>query len=171
MKELELREEAIIPLMYIIRAEKVILDRDLAQLYQVETRALKQAARRNKARFPSDFMFELTNEEVEEMVSQNVIPSKSYFGGALPMAFTEQGIAMLSGVLNSERAIDVNIAIMRSFVHLRRWIRINDDILQKIEQIEMKFDEQFSIVFDELKKLGTSENQPRRVIGFRKIDD
>lgn len=93
-----------------------MLDFDLAELYEVETRALKQAVRRNNRRFPSDFMFELSENEIEQMVSQNVIPSKSHFGGATPFAFTEQGVAMLSSVLRSNKAIDTNIAIMRAFV-------------------------------------------------------
>ena len=103
-----------------IRGHRIILDLHLAELYNVETRALKQAVKRNLERFPSDFMFELSPEEVNNMVSQNVIPSKQNFGGALPFAFTEQGVAMLSSVLRSPKAIEVNIAIMRAFVSLRQ---------------------------------------------------
>jgi len=102
--------ESIAPMIHWIRHEKVILDRDLAALYGVETRALKQAVRRNADRFPGDFMFELLEEEVESMVSQNVIPHRGVFGGAAPMAFTEQGVAMLSSVLRSPQAVEVNIA-------------------------------------------------------------
>jgi hypothetical protein len=105
--------ESIINKILVVRNQKVILDKDLAVLYNVETRALKQAVKRNIKRFPSDFMFIFSKKEIEKMVSQNVIPSKSYFGGAAPFAFTEQGVAMLSSVLKSERAIEVNILIMR----------------------------------------------------------
>lgn len=112
-------------------------------------------------------MFELTHEEVDLMVSQNVIPSKSWFGGALPMAFTEQGVAMLSGILTSERAIAVNIAIMRAFVQLRRWIRSNEELYQKIEQMEAHYDDQFRLVFETLQQLRQPEMPQRRPIGFK----
>lgn len=107
-------------------------DFDLAGLYEVETRALKQAVRRNSRRFPPDFMFELSEIEMEQMVSQNVIPSKSHFGGAAPFAFTEQGVIMLSSVLRSEKAIDTNVAIMRAFVALRRYAMTYDELAGKI---------------------------------------
>jgi hypothetical protein len=102
--------------IYLIRGQKVMLDFELAELYRVETRALKQAVRRNADRFPGDFMFKLNANEMGSLVSQNVIPSRGKFGGARPMAFTEQGVAMLSSVLRSPRAVQVNIAIMRTFV-------------------------------------------------------
>ena len=102
-----------------------MLDRDLAELYGVETRALKQAVNRNKSRFPSDFMFTLTDKEVDFLVSQSVIPSKKHLGGAFPFAFTEQGVASLSSVLTNEKAIEVNIQIMRAFVAMRRFIASN----------------------------------------------
>ena len=107
--------------IYEIRGYKVMLDFDLAELYNTETRVLKQAIRRNLSRFPSDFMFTLTETDVNQLVSQSVIPSKSYLGGALPFAFTEQGIAMLSSILNSDKAIEINIAIMRTFVTIRQF--------------------------------------------------
>ena len=106
--------------IYEIRGIRVMLDFDLAEMYQVETRALKQAVKRNISRFPSDFMFVLTEQEIDFMVSQFVIPSKKHLGGALPFAFTEQGVAMLSSVLRSEKAIDINITVMRAFVVLSR---------------------------------------------------
>lgn len=112
-KLIPIKEENIASHIYLIRGEKVILDYDLAMLYGVETRVLKQAVKRNVKRFPDDFMFVLTLDEVNSLVSQNAIPSKSYFGGALPMAFTEQGVTMLSIVLRSKRAVQVNIAIPR----------------------------------------------------------
>ncbi|MCF8221147.1 MAG: ORF6N domain-containing protein [Cryomorphaceae bacterium] len=104
-----------------IRGYKVMLDMDLAKIYEVETRVLKQAVRRNIDRFPSDFMFQLTEIEMQHLVSQNVIPTLNHFGGAKPFAFTEQGIAMLSSVLKSEKAIHMNISIMRAFVMMRQW--------------------------------------------------
>lgn len=136
-----------------IRKQKVILDRDLAELYGVQTRALKQAVRRNAERFPEDFMFVLTDEEIGAMVSQSVIPSKKFFGGASPMAFTEQGVSMLSSVLRSPEAVQVNIAIMRTFVELRGLMDSNLELARKIDALEDKYDEQFLVVFDAIKQL------------------
>ncbi|HFA50456.1 MAG TPA: ORF6N domain-containing protein [Bacteroidetes bacterium] len=130
----------------ILRGQKVLLDFDLASLYKVETRTLKQAVKRNLIRFPEDFMFELTEDEINEVVSQNVIPSKSHFGGAKPFAFTEQGVAMLSSVLKSEKAALVNIAIMRTFVMLRRYALNYDELAQKIAELEMKYDDVHDIL-------------------------
>src|SRR5258708_24176977 len=128
-------EERIINKIYRIRGKKVMIDRDLAELYGVETRVLNQAVRRNERRFPDDFMFQLTEEEFENLKSQNVISS---WGGTrkLPLAFTEQGVAMLSSVLNSETAIDVNIQIIRIFTRMRELLLTHKDILIKLEQIE-----------------------------------
>lgn len=142
--------ESIISRILIIRNQRVILDKDLAQLYGVETRVLKQAVKRNIKRFPSDFMFTLNNKEINNLVSQNVIPSKSYLGGAKPFVFTEQGVAMLSSVLNSERAIEINILIMRAFVKLREIISSHKKVEQKIKDIE--------------KKLGDHEDQILQII-------
>ncbi len=160
--------DSISPMIQWIRGEKVILDRDLAVLYGVETRALKQAVRRNPERFPEDFMFELVDTELDALVSQSVIPNRSHFGGAIPMAFTEQGVAMLSSVLRSPRAIEVNIAIMRTFVQLRRLMDSNRDLARRIEALEKKYDEQFSVVFEAIKKLVArdADPPPRRRIGF-----
>ena len=133
--------ESLINKILVIRSQKVILDRELAILYNVETRALKQAVRRNLKRFPSDFMFILKKREIDVMVSQNVIPSKSYFGGASPMAFTEQGVAMLSSILKSERAIEVNILIMRAFVKLREIISTHKKVEDKLRKLEIKLKE------------------------------
>jgi len=144
-----------------------MLDIDLARLYEIETRILKQSVRRNIKRFPKDFMFELTEKEIAWVVSQNMIPSKSYFGGARPFAFTEQGVAMLSSVLNSERAIQVNIAIMRTFVHMRKILQTHKDLAAKIEKLEQKYDEKFKIVFAVLKQLIKEENKPRPRIGYK----
>src|SRR5690606_23219713 len=112
------------------------------------TRTLNQAVRRNLNRFPSDFMFELTKDEANELVSQNVIPSLGKLGGATPMAFWEQGVSMLSSVLRSDRAVQVNIAIMRAFVRLRELLSTNADLVRKLEDMEKKYDGQFRVVFD-----------------------
>ena len=142
-----------------------MLDRDLAELYGVETKVLKQAVRRNKKRFPADFMFVLSNQEVRNLRSQLVTSS---WGGSryLPMAFTEQGVAMLSTVLNSERAIQVNIQIMRAFTKLRTMLLTNEDLKRKIEAMEAKYDKQFRVVFEAIKQLLTEDDQPKRKIGF-----
>lgn len=162
-----LKESNIANYIYFIRGEKVMLDIDLGRLYEIETRILKQSVRRNIKRFPKDFMFELTEKEIDWVVSQNVIPSKSYFGGAKPFAFTEQGVAMLSSVLNSERAIQVNVIIIRTFVHMRKILQTHKDLAEKIEKLEQKYDEKFKIVFAALKQLIKEENKPRPRIGFK----
>jgi len=118
-------EESIQNKIYTIRGMQVMLDRDLAQLYQVETRALKQAVKRNMGRFPEDFMFELTDNEIDAMVSQSVIPSKQHLGGARPFVFTEEGVSMLSSVLKSKIAIEVNISIFRAFAKMRKFLLSN----------------------------------------------
>ena len=133
-----IKSENIISQIYYIRGVKVMLDFHLAALYDVETRVLKQQVKRNIDRFPEDFMFELTESEIENLVSQNVIPSKSKFGGAKPFAFTEQGVAMLSGVLRSEKAIKMNIAIMRAFVRMRELIGQNKELKKKLDKMENK---------------------------------
>jgi len=162
-----LKEANLASLIYFIRGEKVMLDTDLAKLYNVETRVLKQAVRRNLDRFPKDFMFALTGEEIDHMVSQGVIPSKQIFGGAKPFAFTEQGIAMLSSVLNSRIAIQVNIAILRTFVKLRQLLTEHKDLAEKIERMEQKYDEQFRIIFTAIQQMLQEESKPRLKIGFK----
>lgn len=162
-----LKESNLASLIYLIRGEKVMLDTDLAKLYDLETRVLKQAVRRNLDRFPKDFMFELTGEEIDHMVSQGVIPSKQIFGGAKPFAFTEQGITMLSSVLNSRIAIQVNIAILRTFVKLRQLLIGHKDLAEKIERMEQKYDEQFRIIFSALQQMLQEESKPRPKIGFK----
>jgi len=162
----KLNKNFILNRILLIKDEKVILDADLAMLYGVETRVLKQAVRRNAERFPEDFMFELTEDEIGTLVSQNVIPSKQVFGGAIPFAFTEQGVAMLSGVLKSKQAIAVNIAIMRLFIQLRRMIKSHEQLEEKIKALEKKYDKSFSVVFEALRQLIHQENKPRKPIGF-----
>jgi hypothetical protein len=152
--------------IYLIRGEKVMLDFELAELYRVETRALKQAVRRNADRFPGDFMFKLNANEMGSLVSQNVIPSRGKFGGARPMAFTEQGVAILSSVLRSPRAVQVNIAIMRTFVRLRQMLLSNTELARKLNALEKKYDAQFKIVFDAIRELMTPPEKPKRRIGF-----
>ena len=153
--------------IFYIRGRKVMFDFDLAQLYGVETRALKQQVRRNLERFPDDFIFVLTKEETNSMVSQFVIPSKSYLGGAQPMAFTEQGVAMLSSVLKSRRAVLLNISIMRAFVQLRQLLDLNRDISKRIDDLEKKYDEKFSMVFEAIKLLIRQEKEPMRAVGYK----
>ncbi len=150
-----------------IRGEKVILDRDLAELYKVKPIALRQQVKRNLKRFPQDFMFQLTQEEADFLVSQNVIPSRRSLGGALPYAFTEQGVAMLSSVLRSPVALAVNIGIMRAFVRLRQMLASHTDLARKLEALEKKYDAQFKVVFDAIKQLMAAPPEPKRGrIGF-----
>ena len=150
-----------------LRGEKVLLDRDLAELYGVETKVLKQAVRRNIKRFPSDFMFELSKEEFEDWRSQFVTSNSDKMGLRYkPMAFTEQCVAMLSSVLNSNRAIEVNIAIIRAFVRLRQMLASNKDLARKLEDMEKKYDEQFKVVFDAIRALMAPPEKPRKKIGF-----
>jgi hypothetical protein len=153
----------------LIRRQKVMLSTHLAELYAVETRALNQAVKRNINRFPKDFMFQLNNSEADQLVSQNVIPHKKYFGGSLPYAFTEQGVAMLSSVLNSERAIHVNIAIMRAFVKLREILSINKELAHKLVLLERKIekhDEEIKLIFDAIRQLMSPPEPKRKRIGF-----
>jgi hypothetical protein len=151
--------ETLVPLgvierrILLIRGQKVMLSTHLAELYEVETRVLNQAVKRNISRFPEDFMFQLNTSEAEQLVSQNVIPHKKYFGGSLPYAFTEHGILMLSSVLNSERAIKVNIEIMRAFVRLRQILASHADLARKLQALEKKYDTQFRVVFDAIREV------------------
>ena len=150
-----------------LRDEKVLLDADLALLYGVETKVLKQAVRRNIDRFPPDFMFELSIEEWSALRSQFVTLEKGRgkYSKYPPFAFTEQGVAMLSGILNSPRAIETNIAIMRTFVALRKLMESNQDLATKIRQLERKYDQRFKLVFDTIQQLIKQEKEARP-IGF-----
>lgn len=147
-----------------------MLDRDLAYLYGVKARALRQQVKRNKECFPVDFMFKLTEEEVNSMVSQNVTPSRKYLGGYLPYAFTEQGVAMLSGILHSKRAVQVNIAIMRAFVKLRQILSTHKEFADKLNELERKVekhDVDIGVVFKAIRQLMEPPPEPpRRKIGF-----
>jgi len=166
MNKLIIDEQNIQKKIFTLRGHQVMLDRDLAELYQVETRALKQAVKRNIERFPEDFMFELTEDEINLMVSQNVIPSKKYLGGAKPYAFTEQGVSMLSSVLKSKVAINVNIAIFRAFAKMRKFLLANAVIFQKFNHIEQKLlqhDENFEKVF---KAIESKDIKPKQGIFY-----
>jgi len=182
------KKQSVIPLerienqIYLLRGQKVMLSPDLAELYRVEPRALIQAVRRNSERFPEDFMFQLTWDEVSTLKLRSVIlkapetsPSRSQSVilkrgrniKYLPYAFTEQGVAMLSGVLHSKRAVQVNVEIMRAFVRLRRMLATNASLARKLAALEKKYDAQFSVVFDAIRELMTPpEPKKKRPIGF-----
>lgn len=151
-----------------LRGHKVMLDADLAALYGVQTRELIQAVKRNIERFPADFMFQLTGEEFERLRSQFVI-SRSGHGGrhTAPYAFTEQGVAMLSSVIRGHRAVQVNIAIMRAFVRLRRMLQSNAELATKLAALETKYHAQFGVVFQAIRELMTPPTASRKRIGFR----
>ena len=174
-------------LVFFVRGERAMLDTDLAMLYGVTTKALNQAVKRNRSRFPADFMFQLSSAETESLRSryilrnierpdfervrfnwsQFVTSSRKHRGLAYrPYAFTEQGVAMLSSVLRSKRAVEVNIAIMRTFVQLRRLMDSNRDLARKIDGLEKKYDEQFAEVFAAIKQLIVEPESPRKRIGF-----
>ncbi len=153
-----------------IRGMRVILDYDLAELYGVENRALKQAVKRNMARFPNDFMFELTKNEWQEVITIcDNLPQTAKFSPALPFAFSEQGVAMLSSVLRSQKAIEVNISIMRAFVALRQYALGYAELNRKLEDFMIETNMQFSDIYQALTELASQkdqENKPRRRIGF-----
>jgi hypothetical protein len=161
--------------IFLLRGEKVMIDGDLAELYGVETRILNQAVRRNSERFPADFMFQLTPEESEIVVrsrSQSVILKRGTNIKYQPYVFTEQGVAMLSSVLHSERAVAVNIGIMRAFVKLRQMLASNAELSRKLADMEKKYDAQFKVVFDAIRQLMSPAAKPKREIGFHvKYDD
>jgi hypothetical protein len=154
----------------LVRRQKVILDADLAGLYGVETRVLVQAVKRNLERFPEDFMFQLSREEFAVLRSQSV--TSSDWGGRRypPYAFTEHGVAMLSSVLRSQRAIQVNIEIMRAFIRLRQMLASHAELARKLDALEKKYDAQFKDVFEAIRQLMAPPEQKRRAIGFRKED-
>jgi hypothetical protein len=162
--------ERIAQVIFFIRGEKVLLDEDLAQLYGVQTRVLNQAVRRHLVRFPEDFMFRLTAAEFANLKSQSVTSS---WGGRrkLPLAFTEEGVAMLSSILNSDRAVQVNILIMRAFVRLRRILATNEALLRKLDELEERLqhhDQAIAVLFEQVRKLiEPPRQQRRRRIGFR----
>jgi len=164
-KQLPIPVERIESAILLIRGEKVLLDKDLALLYGVSTSVLNKAVTRNIDRFPPDFMFQLTTREFSELKFHF---GTSSWGGTrkLPRAFTEQGVAMLSGVLKSKRAVRVNVEIMRTFVKLRRMLATNDELARKLEELEKRYDEQFQVVFQAIRQLMTPQEPPRKKIGF-----
>jgi len=168
----DIRAEKISPFIYFIRDEKVMPDEHLSRLYRIETRILKQSVKRNLKRFPSDFMFVLTRSEFNSLRSQIVTSNKRGGTRYLPMAFTEQGVTMLSGILGSERAIHVNIAIMRTFVEMRKWLESHKNLAKKIAELEKKYDGNFALVFRAIRQLIRQRKQkskPRNPIGFKII--
>jgi len=167
--ELEIIKKSILE----IRGKKVMLDMDLAKLYEVETRVLKQAVRRNMERFPEDFMLTLDQSEIQNLVSQNVIPTINHFGGALPFAFTEQGIAMLSSVLKSKTAIQINISIMRAFVMIRQFALTYQELNEKLMALEKKHNQKFTDIDQVLNYLIKKEQlktqqTTRKQVGYKK---
>ncbi|PJE77223.1 DNA-binding protein [Candidatus Uhrbacteria bacterium CG10_big_fil_rev_8_21_14_0_10_48_16] len=153
--------------IFVFRGKKVMVDRDLATLYGVETRILNQAVRRNIKRFPEDFMFQLTDQELQNLRSQSVTSSLEHGGRRyVPYVFTEQGVAMLSSVLNSDRAIMVNIQIMRTFTRMREMLTENDELRRKIELLEKQYDEKFGIVFEAIRRLVDDSESEEKEIGF-----
>ena len=167
-------QEQIEAVILLIRGEKVILDRDLAELYEVPTKVLNQAVKRNLKRFPGDFMFQLSAEEHDQILRSPIVTSSDGAAGShggrryRPYAFTEQGVAMLSSVLSSDRAIEVNIAIMRAFVQLRQLLLTHKDLARKLKDLEQKYDENFRLVFDAIRQLmqPPSTAEKKRRIGF-----
>ena len=155
-------------LIYIIRDERVMLDQDLAELYQVETKAMVQAVQRNAKRFPPDFMFQLSFQEFTALRSQ-IVTSKGRGGRrTAPYAFTEHGVAMLSSVLRSERAAEINIEVIRAFVKLRQLVVSNSELANRLNHLEQRYDSQFKVVFDAIRQLMSETTQvpPKRRIGF-----
>lgn len=177
-ENIAINEENVISKIYLIRGKKVMLDRDLSEMYNVETRVLNQAVKRNKQRFPADFMFQMTQAELDEWKGQVPTTDKERMGlRKLPNVFTEQGVAMLSSVLNSETAIEVNIQIIRIFTRIREMLTKHQDVLLKLEQLEKKMiqtdhrankhEEDIQLIFNALKKLLESPKEPREPIGYK----
>ncbi|MET3982127.1 phage regulator Rha-like protein [Mucilaginibacter sp. UYP25] len=163
-------DEVVMSKIYLVRDEKVMLDRDLAELYGVKAIRLREQVKRNQVRFPEKFMFQLTEQEVEDMVSQNAIPSKQVLGGSLPYVFTEYGVLMLANVLKSERAIQMSIRIIELFVKLRELLLLHKDVQLLIEQVEKKLikqDQKIELLFTYLNKFMEKEEKPRTPIGYK----
>lgn len=157
--------------IYLIRGHKVMLDKDLAELYGVKPIRLREQVKRNLRRFPDDFMFQLNEQEIEIMVSQNAIPSRKHLGGYQPYVFTEQGVAMLATVLNSETAIQANIAIMRAFVKLREILSTHKELSYKLAQLEKKMekhDDEIKVIFNAIRQLMAPQPETKKKIGFRR---
>ncbi len=153
--------------IYMLRNQKVMLSQELAELYRVEPRVLIQAVKRNMNRFPADFIFQLTKEEFDNLKSQNVTSTWGGVRRATPYAFTEQGVAMLSSLLRSERAVQVNIEIMRTFVKLREVLSTHKELESKLHSLETKYDDQFRVIFDAIRALMAPPDTVQRSIGFK----
>jgi hypothetical protein len=157
--------------IFLIRGHRVMLDRDLANLYEVKTIRLREQVKRNRSRFPADFMFQLTKVESEFLVSQNAIPSRHSFGGSLPYVFTQEGVAMLSSILRSKRAVQMNIAIMRAFGRLREMALTHKELSQRLTDLERGYlahDSQIKEVFEALHELLDQPEKPPKPIGFKR---
>ena len=152
--------------IFILRGHRIMLDAHLAELYEVETKMLNRAVRRNRDRFPEDFTFQVTPEEFDYL--RRHFGTSSLWGGRryFPFAFTEQGVAMLSSVLRSKRAVRVNVEIMRAFVRLRQWLLTHEELAKKLDALEKKYDTQFKVVFDAIRRLTAPPDPPRHRIGF-----
>jgi len=166
-------DETVIRKIYLFRDQKVMVDNDLAELYEIETRALNQAVKRNEKRFPQDFMFQLNDKEFESLKSQN---TSNGWGGrrSLPNVFTEHGVLMLSSVLNSDKAIEVNIQLVRIFTRMREMLLTHKDILLQIEEMRKSVasqDDRIDLIYNYLMEFVKQENQPRKSIGFRSDKD
>lgn len=159
-------QEKIEQKIFLLRGRRILIDRDLAALYKVKTYRLNEQVRRNIKRFPLDFMFQLTDEEKNELIAICDRFTSLKHSTSNPYAFTEQGIAMLSSVLNSDRAIEANIQIMRTFAKIRELMLVHKDLRHKIEEMEKKYDYQFRIVFDAIKKILEPPEKPKNPIGF-----
>ena len=169
MKEMIIPQEIIERKIYLIRGQKVMLDKDLAALYGVKPIRLREQVKRNIKRFPEDFMFQLDEAQISFMVSQNAIPSRRHLGGYRPYAFTEQGVAMLSSVLSSDRAIYVNIAIMRAFVKFREILSTHKELAHKLTELERKIEKhdiEIHSIFEAIRQLMAPPAKPQRRIGF-----
>lgn len=171
-KEILIPDEVLLNKIYLIRGQKVMIDRDLAQLYGVETKRLKEQVKRNQDKFPEHFMFRLTEKEIDFMVSQNATPSKQQLGGAIPMVFTEHGVLQLANVINNTVAIKISIRIIELFVKMREVILTHKDLLLEMEEIRKKMsvqDERIDLVFDYLTQFITKDESEieRRKIGFK----
>jgi hypothetical protein len=168
------QDELIMSKIYLLRSQKIMLDRDLAALYGVKPIRLREQVKRNNGRFPANFMFQLTEEEVETMVSQNAILSRRHLGGALPYAFTEHGVLMLANVLKTQTAMNVSIRIIEIFVKMRELLLSHKDILLQLEKIEhrlIRHDDDIVLIFNHLKELLNPPQPPRRQIGFKQQEE
>ena len=167
-------DEIVMNKIYLLRGQKVMLDRDLAELYDIKPIRLREQVKRNISRFPRNFMFRLSEKETESMVSQNAIPSRKHLGGYLPYAFTEHGVLMLANVVKTEIALQVSIRIIEIFVKMRELVLSHKDILLQLEKIENKLtrhDDDIVLIFHYLKQLLNPPQTPRRKIGFRRKDE